>query len=548
MKPNQMKRDQDRLFRRLARSSGTLSAGILASRVLGLIRDMARAYLLGTGVAADAWVVAYRLPNLLRAFFAEGSLSAAFVPVLSETIQKETRDAVWDLLNAVLSTLFLVLLVVTGFCILLAPVLVPLLAPGFASEPGKVDLTVWLTRATFPYLVLIGLATLCMGSLNAFQHFRAPAMAPGVMNLFMIGALVGLCPLLGQDPTVQVKGLAAGVLAGGLAQIAIQLPPLYRLGYRVRFRPSLTDPGVRKIAALMLPGLVGIGISEINALVDGILGSLLEPGSVASLEYGMRLMHFPLGVIGVALGTALLPTLSRQAVAGEIEGLRETFAFALRMIIFLMAPLALLLVLLAGPIVTLLFQRGAFVAATSTAMTSKAVAFYALGLLFYGSVKVTVPVFFSFQDTRTPVKCAAAALVSNIFLNLILMGPLRVAGLALATAISAGLNITLLMIALRKRLGSFRGREIATSVLRVLAGGLTLATGVWLGGRLLDVATLADTLVGRVLRVLGPLSLGIAAYLAFAELVRSPEWLFLRGLARGKRADADAPEQGRDGR
>ena len=525
---------QNSHLRRVARAGGTLSTGILASRILGLVRDVARAYLLGTGLAADAWVIAYRLPNLLRAFFAEGSLSAAFVPVLSESIETRPREDVWKLLNAVLSTLFLVLIGVAVVAIALAPQIVPMLAPGFGKVAGKRDLTIWLTRATFPYLILIGLATLCMGTLNAFHHFRAPAMAPGVMNLFMIGALLGLCPVLGEDPTVQVKGLAAGVLAGGLAQIALQLPPLIRLGYRPKFAPSLRDPDVRRIGVLMLPGLVGIGISEINALVDGILASLLETGSVASLEYGMRLMHLPLGVIGVALGTALLPTLSRQAVAGEIDALRDTYSFALRIILFLMTPAALALILLPNEMVRLLFERGAFEAATSTAMTTRAVAFYAMGLLFYGAVKVTVPVFFSFKDTRTPVKCAAAALISNICLNLLLMGPLKLAGLALATAISAGLNIALLTVALRRRLGRIGGRAIIATFLRVIVGGLLMTGAVLITSRLLSSAGLPDNLIGRLAHVFVPLTAGLTAYIAHAHFVRSPEWAFLKDAAHRK--------------
>jgi len=533
-------------LRGVARAGGTLSLGILGSRVLGLVRDMARAYLLGTGLAADAWVIAYRLPNLLRAFFAEGSLSAAFVPVLSRAIETRSRAEVWGLVNAVLSVLLVVLAGVTLLFILAAGWFVPLLAPGFDEVPGKLGLTVWLTRATFPYLLLIGIATLFMGALNAFQHFRAPALAPGVMNLFMIGALLGVCPFLGDAPEVQVKGLALGVLLGGTAQLAIQLPPLWRRGFRPRFVPDWRHPDVRRIATLMLPGLVGIGISEINAVVDTILGSLLEPGSVASLEYGMRLMHLPLGVIGVALGTAILPTLSRLAARAAWPELRETYAFALRLILFLMTPALLVLVLLPREIVALLFQRGAFDAESSTAMTAMAVAFYGSGLLFYGAVKVTVPVFFSMHDTRTPVWCSGAALVSNVVLNLLLMGPLRLGGLALATALSAGLNLALLLVALRRKVGIGHRTAILRSAGRV-AVGIGAAALAILGVRFLvgigiDRAGLdATSLLARALLVFVPLGAGALAYVGVAVALRSEEWHFLRTVVSNRGSGTTPP-------
>lgn len=532
-------------LRGVARAGGTLSLGILGSRVLGLVRDMARAYLLGTGLAADAWVIAYRLPNLLRAFFAEGSLSAAFVPVLSRALDTRSRAEVWGLVNAVLSVLLVVLSAVTLLFVLGASLYVPFLAPGFDEVPEKLGLTIWLTRATFPYLLLIGVATLFMGTLNAFHHFRAPALAPGVMNLFMIGALLGVCPFLGDTPEVQVKGLALGVVLGGMAQLAVQLPPLWRRGFRPRFTPDWRHPDVRRIATLMLPGLVGIGISEINAVVDTILGSLLEPGSVASLEYGMRLMHLPLGVIGVALGTAILPTLSRLAGREAWTELRETYAFALRLILFLMAPALLVLVLLPREIVALLFQRGAFDAGDSTSMTAMAVAFYGSGLLFYGAVKVTVPVFFSMHDTRTPVWCAGAALLSNVALNLILMGPLRLGGLALATALSAGLNLALLLFALRRKVGIGHRTAILRSAGRVGLGLGAAALGM-IGARAGVLALAASggldvgSLLVRAPVVFIPLGVGAGAYLGVAVALRSEEWHFLRGVV-SNRASGDRP-------
>jgi putative peptidoglycan lipid II flippase len=377
-----------------------------------------------------------------------------------------------------------------------------------------------------------------MGTLNAFHEFKAPALAPGAMNLFMILALAGLCPFLGESPEVQVKGLAAGVIAGGIAQLAIQLPPLFRLGYRPRFILDWKDPEVRKIGGLMLPGLVGIGVTEINALVDTVIGSLLEEGSVAALEYGLRLIQLPLGVIGVALGTASLPTLSRQAARGDFEGLRETYSFVLRMILFLMAPAMVVLLCLATPIVQLLFQRGNFHAGSSTSMTAQAIVFFALGLLFYGAAKVTAPVFFSLHDTKTPVRCAVAALLSNIVLNLLLMGPMRLGGLALATSLSAGLNVFLLIRALRRRLRFLRGKEIAASFVRIASSSLIMAVVILLTSLFLN--DLTDSMTTRFLRVGLPIATGTLAFGLATFFLRSPELRFVadtllvrRGRGRG---------------
>ena len=317
-------------------SAGKLSLGTMASRVLGIVRDMMRAYLFGTGIAADAFTVAFRLPNMLRALFAEGALSAAFVPVLTEAMEKGDPEE-WKrfVLNCA-SVLALTLILVSLLGILIAPGLIPLIVPGYAKVAGKIDLTVGLTRWLFPYIFFIGLATLAMATLNALRHFTAPAMSAAVLNLSMIASMVFLCPALGQAPDRQITGLAWGVLAGGALQLLIQIPPLWRHRLGVAFRMSLRDPRLRRVGALMLPGVVGMGVAEINAFVDTFLGSLLPAGSVAALEYGHRVMQLPLGVFAVALGTAVLPTLSRFAARGEEESLEGAFNLVLRLTLFIL--------------------------------------------------------------------------------------------------------------------------------------------------------------------------------------------------------------------
>jgi putative peptidoglycan lipid II flippase len=517
-------------------SAGKLSIGTIVSRVLGVVRDSMQAYLFGTGIAADAFTVAYRLPNMLRGLFAEGALSAAFVPVLTEVMEKQERDE-WKrfALNCA-SVLTIVLAMVSLIGVLIAPYLIPVMAAGFGKVANKTHLTIQLTQVLFPYLLLIGLATLAMATLNARHRFTAPAMAAAVMNLGMIGAMLWICPRLGPDPQRAVFGLAAGVMIGGLLQLAIQVPPLLREGIATRFRIALRDPRLHRMGALMLPGVLGMGVAEINAFVDTFLASLLRPGSVAALQYGHRVMQLPLGVFAVALGTAVLPTLSRFAARGEHDELERTFRLAWRLALFILLPTTGLFLVANRPLLQLLFQRGAFSGGESLAMTASAFVFYTSGLCFYGTVKVVVPVFFARQNTRTPVRAGVIAMVTNVILNVILMQWLALGGLALATALSSALNVTLLLRALDRQYGIRLGREVLRAAVR-LAFAALLATGAaW--GALHGAASLplATLLPRGLLPLLAAGVAGSIVYLVIARLMHSEELAFLRGLAGRRQA------------
>lgn len=512
-------------------AAGKLSLGTLLSRLLGVVRDMLRAYLFGTGIAADAFTVAFRLPNMLRALFAEGALSAAYVPVLTETMERgEPEEWKRFVLNAG-SVLALTLALVCLLAILVAPLLVPLITPGFAAVPGKVDLTVRLTQTLFPYLFFIGLATLAMATLNSLRHFTAPALAASVLNLAMIASMLWICPRLGEEPTRRIYGLAWGILAGGLLQLAIQLPPLLRHRVAVRFRATLRDPRLWRVAGLMLPGVIGMGVAEINAFVDTFLASLLPPGSVAALEYGNRVMQLPLGVFAVALGTAILPTLSRHAARREERELGESFDLGLRLTLFILLPMTGFFIVAHRPILELLFARGAFTA-DSLSLTSRAFIFYSLGLCAYGSVKVIVPVFYARQNTRTPVRTAITAMIANIVLNVILMQWLALGGLALATALSSGLNAALLLRAMKRQYGLAPSREVTRAALRSLASTL-VACGLALALLALSRALLPQAgLAPRAAAFLLVAACSAGAYLAAARLLGSRELAFLSGLGR----------------
>src|SRR3989338_6821902 len=423
-----------------------------ASRIPGFIRDMVLARLFGATAAADAFFVAYRIPNLLRELFAEGSMSSAFIPVFTEYHTLRAKQDAWELASAVFTTLLTIVTAVTLLGILAAPGIVWLLAPGFHGHPDKLLMTTLLTRIMFPYLLFISLAALAMGILNSLRAFAAPAFSPVFFNLFIIGCALFLAPTFPEP----IFGVAIGVVAGGAAQFAMQLPGLRRRGMLFGFRFAPGHPGVRRIGKLMVPSLLGLSVTQINITVSTILASFFA-GGPTYLFYGMRLIQFPLGIFGVALATAILPTLSAQAARGSLDELRVTLGFGLRMILFIVLPAMLGLIILRGPIVHLFFEHGTFTAADTEA-TATAVLCYAVGLWAFASVRIIVAAFYSMQDTKTPALAAIVAVGANILLSLLLMGPLKHAGLALATALASMLNGAILVAVLNLRLGGIDWR------------------------------------------------------------------------------------------
>lgn len=472
--------------RRVARATGLLGGLTVLSRLLGLVRDMGQAALLGTGMAADAFTLAFIVPNIIRRLFGESTVSAAFVPTYTETLVRESRDDAILLGRRVVTFAFCALSLIVALGMLLAPQLVGLFAPGFSQVAGKTALTTGLLRVLFPYILFVGTAAVYGGILHSHRHFLSPALAPIAFNF---AAIFGLF-VLGRHvfPQTPVWGYAIGVAGGGALQLLVQLPAARKRGFS--FRPAFRwrSRKVRRVGKLALPALIGLIAAEVNILVDQMIASLLEPGSVAALSYGNRIMYLPLGAFAVALATALLPTLSRQTAMGRLSEARETLARATLGLAMLLIPTSICLILLAGPIVSVVLARGAF-SARSVALTSTALLFYAPALVSYGGVRVTVPVFYAMKNTRTPVKISVFCMGLNIVLNILftqlfihtgLARPL--AGLALASSVSALVNF----LALRHRLSVRLGRGTTGSVRAWLAVGAAFMVTVplvWLMSR-----------------------------------------------------------------
>lgn len=429
----------------LFKSTAIVGGGTLVSRVLGFVRDVVLARVFGADGATDAFFVAFKIPNFMRRLFAEGAFAQAFVPVLAEQRQLPGNEPPREFVARVAGTLGAVLFVLTVLGVLGAALVISLFAPGFADEPERFGLAVEMLRLTFPYLLLISLVAFAGGILNSYGRFAVPAITPVLLNVSLISAALWLAPQLGTP----IVALAWGVLFAGLAQLLFQLPSLRSLGLLVRPRVSFKDPGVRKILRLMAPALFGVSVTQINLLIDTILASFLVAGSVSWLYYSDRLMEFPLGVFGVALGTVILPSLSRKHVEKSLSEFSRTLDWALRWVFLLIVPAALGLFLLAEPILLTLFYSTAF-DAQDVASSAGSLQAYSLGLVGFTLIKVLAPGYFARQDTKTPVKIGVVAMLTNIVLNLILIWHLQHVGLALATSIAAWVNAGLLYIGLRR--------------------------------------------------------------------------------------------------
>jgi len=449
---------------KVARAAGMMGILTLVSRLLGLARDIGQAAVLGTGIAADAFTLAFVIPNILRRLFGESTVSAALVPTLTSTLVDKGRAEGSRLGSRIVTFTVVCLTVITIAGILAAPLLVRLFAPGFEGEPGKTLLATRLLRFMFPYILFVGTAAVVMGILNSARHFLTPTLGP---ILFNISALCGLfaLPLLWR-PDEPVWPYSAGILAGGAAQLLVQLPALRRNGFSIRPDFSFGDPALKTVLRLAVPALVGLVAAEFNILVDQMVASVLEEGSVAALSYGNRIMQFPLGIFAVAAATALLPTLSRQAALNRLEEARKTLGYATLGLAALLLPATIFITALGRETITVLLARGAF-GADSVDLTTAALIYYSLGLLFYGGVKITAPVFYAMKDTHTPAMIGMASMGLNIVLNVLLSllfirtgweRPL--AGVALATSLSSAANLVALRIAMRRRLGRGGGAPV----------------------------------------------------------------------------------------
>lgn len=509
------------------RAALTVGGLTMVSRVLGFARDILMAAILGAGGVADAFVVAFKLPNFFRRLFAEGAFNAAFVPIFSEILTRDGRAAARHFAEQALAVLIAILFVLVALFQIAMPVIMIGLAPGFRDDPVQFDLAVALTRLTFPYLLFISLVSLMGGLLNALGRFAAVAATPILLNLCLVGAMLVAAPHL---PTAG-HALAWGVAVAGMAQLVWLAFACRRAGMALRLRRPRLSPAVKRLLVRMMPLAIGAGVTQVNLLVDVFLATLLPSGSVSYLYYADRLNQLPIGVVGVAVGTALLPMLSRQLAAGETAAAGRSMNRAIEFAVLLTLPAAAALLVVPSELVTVLFQRGAFGAAESQA-TAFALMAYAAGVPAYVLVKVLGPGYFARHDTRTPVKIALVALAANVILNLILMVPLKHTGLALATAISAWLNTILLAYVLYRRGHLVVDARLRARLPRSLAASLVMAAVLWAlaqwlaaplaGGDAQGIAALA-VLVGG----------GLVVFALAAQLTGAARLGELRAMAKG---------------
>jgi putative peptidoglycan lipid II flippase len=430
----------------LLRALATVSSMTLLSRILGYVRDFFIARVFGAGLATDAFFVALRIPNLMRRLFAEGAFSQAFVPILAEVRNRESPEDTRALVDCVSTALFLALMVATAVGMALAPLVVYVSAPGFAAEPGKFELTVAMLRITFPYILFISLVAMAAGVLNTWSRFAVPAFTPVLLNVsFIVGAAFFAERF---DPPVLV--LAWAVFVGGLLQLAFQLPFLWKIGMLPRWRFNLKHPGVARVLKLMAPAVFGVSVSQVSLLINTIFASFLVTGSVSWLYYADRLMEFPAGVLGAALGTILLPSLSKHHAGGATAEYSRLLDWGLRVTLLLALPAAAALAVLAMPLIATLFHYGRF-SAEDAWMTREALVAYSLGLVGMILVKILAPGFYARQNVATPVKIGLVTLAVTQLMNVAFIGPLKHAGLALAIGLGACLNAILLYSMLRKQ-------------------------------------------------------------------------------------------------
>lgn len=463
---------------RMTRAAGVVASATLLSRLLGYARDMAIAWVFGAGLHSDAFIAAFRIPNLLRRLFGEGAFSMAFIPVFSETLAEKGRVEAMKLAATVLRYLFSILVVMSVLGIWVAPVLVRAVAPGFWDDPEKFLLTLHLTRIMLPYLFFVGMLALAMGILNGVGVFAPPAMAPICLNLTMLAA-VGLGWFLASDSTGRAIWLAAGVLIGGLIQLGLQVPFLGRSGLKPGLGSWRLHSDLLRISRMLLPAVFGTAVFQINILVGTLLGSLLGDGSVSYLFFADRLVQFPLGIFAMSAATASLPSFSRQAGQGDMDGLRRTLDYGLRHVLFVMFPAMAGLMVLGEPIVALLFEHGAF-GREASELTAQALLWYASGIWAVAAVRVAVPVFYALGDTRSPVMAAVASLAVNAAVGAALMVTMGHKGIALGTSLASVLNLVLLLRALRHRLGRLEFGRSAASYLRMILCAAAMGAGVYL--------------------------------------------------------------------
>lgn len=505
---------------KLIRSAGTVGFFILLSRALGLIRDMAMAAFFGSSRAMDAFVVAFTIPNLFRSLFGEGALSSAFVPVFTEALEKQDREKVWNFANNMLSLLSLILAAI----VIVGILLVSLLQANWpASE--RIMMIMDFTKIMLPYMFFICLAAFFAAMLNSLRHFFMPAATYAALNIVMIAALFLVCPRLDPSGNARIIAISWSVVLAGVVQWLMQLPLLWRCGFRPKLSLNWQDERVRRVWKLMGAAAIGMGVTQINVLLDRLIATFIGEGSPSYLYYAERLIYFPLGIFGAALGTVLLPTFSTHAVQGRGDLIRQTLNHSLRQLTFMSLPAAVGMLVLAKPIIQVIYERGGF-SQHATDMTALALCVYAPGLVVFSLLKVLIPVFYAQQDMKTPVRIGIVCTCLSLVLKLIFMWPLKHAGLALATVIGTFVEVMVLFVLIHRRFGSPGWSNILNSFFKTLAAAVVMgivafvinnACRSFLGSY--DVSLQ----ITRIVSLFAAIGLAIIAYAASAFVFRCEE-------------------------
>jgi putative peptidoglycan lipid II flippase len=512
----------------LARSAASAGVATMTSRVLGVVREQVLASLFGAGNAMDAYLVAFRIPNLLRDLFAEGAMSAAFVPTFTHQLTSKGKPAAWHLGQNVVTAL----LVVTGTVIvagwLLAAPLVSLLARDFALVPGKLELTTSLARIMLPTLTFVALAAAAMGMLNSLGYFFVPAFSPAMFNVVTILCALTVVPLMPRFGLAPIVAIAIGTVLGAAAQAFVQWPLLRREGFRLRPRLEWRDAAMHRVLVLMGPGTIGMAATQVNLFVNTVLATTQGTGAVSWLNYAFRLMYLPIGLFGVSIGTAVLPAVSRHSAVRNDTAVRDTLSDGLSLMLMLNVPAMIGLIVLSTPIIRLIFERRAFTS-LDTAATAGALQFYAIGLIGYSVVRIVSPVFYAVGQNRTPVAVSVATMVVNAAVSAGLVRVLGYRGLALGTSIAALFNATVLLVLLYRRLGGLNGRRLLGSLARITVASLAMGAAAAAMDRALAAWLPGEAIILQIVRVGGAIAVAIGVLAVAAWLLRIRE--FTQGVA-----------------
>jgi putative peptidoglycan lipid II flippase len=505
-------------------AAGTISVAIMISRVLGLIREMVLAKWFGAGLQTDAFNIAFRIPNLLRDLFAEGVLSSAFVPTFVKSLTQDGKQQAWLLTNRVISALLVILGALTLILFFGAKLFVYLLAASYAGNPGKFELTVQMTRIMSPFLLCVSLAAVGMGILNACGSFFIPALASSAFNVCCILAGIFLSPLmpqLGLDPIVS---MAAGTLIGGATQFIVMIPSVRRFGFHFRFDLNLSDPGLRRIATLMLPAIIGLSATQINITVDSQLASMYGDGPVSYLSYGFRLMQLPIGIFGIAIATVTLVSVSHLVLLNDTSRLLQTMRSSLRIAACMSFPAMIGLIIFRQEIVRLLYERGSFTP-IDTLKTSQVVLLYAFQLFSYSTVRILVPAFYALNDTKTPVRTSIITVLIKILLNFVIIFtlPIGFAGLVLATTIASWINCGMLIKKLSRKIGVFCNKDDYQYYLRILIASCAMGLIAWIVFRLAMLISPGPGILSQVFRLGMAIPAGIAAIFPLFRIFKVKE-------------------------